>query len=128
MVSGGNEIDVFWSFVSLVKNKKFLIIGLYEPGLPLLRFLESVTMKVMEKEIPHIVDKFQELCVPSGFWLLKWFMTMFTYAFPINICLRIWDFILCEGIFGLVYIVIPILKSFENLIMEFDDLEDLEQF
>jgi len=34
MVSGGSEIDVFWSFVSLVRNKKFLIIGLYEDGMP----------------------------------------------------------------------------------------------
>lgn len=47
MISGGNEIDVFWTFVSLVKNKNFLIIGLYEHGMPLLKFMEFITFKKM---------------------------------------------------------------------------------
>jgi len=36
LVSGGCEIDVFWCFVTLVKIPKYLIIGMYEPEMPLL--------------------------------------------------------------------------------------------
>lgn len=36
LVSGGSEIDVFWCFVTLVKLPKYHIIGMYEPGMPLL--------------------------------------------------------------------------------------------
>lgn len=52
MVSGGNEIDAFWCFVSLVKNRDFLIIGLYEDGMPLLKFMEFITEKLLDKHLP----------------------------------------------------------------------------
>jgi len=35
-MSGGNEIDVFWAFISLVKRTKYLVIGIFEENFPLL--------------------------------------------------------------------------------------------
>lgn len=58
--------------------------------MPLLNFLEFMTLKVAEKYIPEIIETFDEICVPTGSWLIKWFMTLYTYAFPVKICLRIW--------------------------------------
>ena len=70
--------------------------------------------------MPAFWNKFQELEVPNSFWMTKWYMTMYLYNFPVNVCLRIWDYIMVEGIFGLVYIIIPILKIFEK---DFLDME-----
>ena len=36
LVSGGCEIDVFWTFVNLFKEPKYMLIGLYESQMPLL--------------------------------------------------------------------------------------------
>lgn len=58
MVSGGSEIDVFWTFISLVRNSNFLIIGLYEEHMPLLKFLEFITEKKMKKHMGKFYDKF----------------------------------------------------------------------
>jgi len=78
--------------------------------------------------MPKIIEIFDELMVPSGFWLVKWYMTMYIYAFPVNVCIRIWDYVLAEGIFGLVSIILPILKNFENYLEKMEDLEDMEKF
>lgn len=43
LVSGGNEIDVFWAFITLVKRTKYLLIGIFSESMPLLHFLEYIT-------------------------------------------------------------------------------------
>jgi hypothetical protein len=65
---------------------------------------------------------------PTGSWLIKWYMTMYTYAFPVKLCLRIWDYVLVRGIFGLIYILIPIMKNFHSFLISMDDLEYMEIF
>lgn len=50
-------------------------------------------------------------------------MTLFLYSFPVEICIRIWDFILLEGIFGLVKLIIPIIKVFEKDFMSMEGMD-----
>jgi len=41
-VSGGNELEVFWSFVNLLKEPKYLLIGFYDKSMDLLFFMEYI--------------------------------------------------------------------------------------
>ncbi len=123
LVSGGNEIDVFWAFVQLVRRTKYLLIGVFLESMPLLSFLEFVTENLLEQKLPKFNKKFQDLGIPPASWLSKWYMTVFLYSFPVNICTRIWDFFLLEGIFGLVKIVVPILKVFYTDFLAMDGLD-----
>lgn len=114
LVSGGDEIDTFWAFLQLVKRSKFLMIGLFTEDMQLLKFMEYLTEQFVKKEMPKFYNKFKELEVPNSFWMTKWYMTLYLYNFPVNICLRIWDFFISEGIFGLISIIVPILRVFEK--------------
>ena len=75
------------------------------------------------KKLPTFIQKFDEIGIPPSSWLSKWFMTLYLYSFPVEICIRIWDFILLEGIFGLVKLIIPIIKVFEKDFMSMDGLD-----
>lgn len=50
-------------------------------------------------------------------------MTFFLYSFPLDICIRLWDFFLLEGIFGLVKLLLPILNIFMKDFMKMDSME-----
>ena len=58
LVSGGNEIEVFWAFRALVQNPEFLIIGLFEDNMPLLKFLEFIGDDLMKKKMNNLYKKF----------------------------------------------------------------------
>jgi hypothetical protein len=128
LVSGGDEIEVFWSFITLVRRSKYLMIGLFDREMPLLRFIEYVTEEYLVEKLPRVINKFRELEVPNSFWMTKWYMTLFLYNFPVNICLRIWDFFLVEGIFGIVALIVPIMRIFENDLANMEAIDVLEFF
>ena len=50
-------------------------------------------------------------------------MTLYLYSFPLEFCLRLWDFILLDGIFGIVKIFLPILNIFLKDFMKMDPIE-----
>lgn len=128
LISGGKEIDVFWSFIALIRNPKYLIMGIYQQDMPLLHLMEFMTEHLLKKHMLKFYEKLQELGVLNSFWLTKWYMTFFLYNFPISICQRVWDFMLVEGIFGLISLVIPIMKNFEKKFQAINELEALEFF
>lgn len=128
LVSAGKEIDVFWAFIALIRNPKYLIMGLYEPDMPLLHLMEYMTEFSLKKHMPKLYNRLKELDVQNSFWLTKWFMTLFLYNFPIKICERIWDYMLSEGLFGLVSLVVPIMKIFEKEFYIINEVEVFEYF
>jgi len=50
-------------------------------------------------------------------------MTVFLYSFPTKICKRIWDFFICEGIFSMIKLIIPIVNVFLDEFLEMDSIE-----
>jgi len=50
-------------------------------------------------------------------------MTLYLYSFPVEVCIRIWDFILLDGIFGLAKLTIPIIKIFEKDFMTMEAMD-----
>ena len=89
-----------------------MLLGLFVEEMPLLFFLQYVTEDYLMKKLPAVMINFEENGIPHTSWMSKWYMTIFLYCFPTKICTRLWDFFLCEGIFGLVKLVVPILKVF----------------
>ena len=117
IVSQGNEIDTFFSFISIARNQNYLIFGLFETGLPLLTFLEFVTQKIMEKQTPKLLQHLRKLSVPIEFILNKWFMTIFLYNMNFDVCLRLWDNFITNGIFSLCSLSVSILEFFQHRVM-----------
>lgn len=48
MINGANEVEAFWMFKILAEHPDFMIMGLYENCLPLLKFLEYFTKEILK--------------------------------------------------------------------------------
>jgi len=76
--------------------------------------------------MPALYQHFFDIDLPDTYWMTKWHLSLFLYNFPIKIVRRIWDFFLTEGIFAMAYIVVPILKVFEQEFLKMEALQILE--
>ena len=61
--------------------------------------------------------------VPDSFWVTKMIMTVFLGVCSIDNCLRLWDYFVGRGLFGLVELSASLVSSFRNSILN----SDLEQ-
>jgi hypothetical protein len=135
IVSGFKEEDTFKLFVSLMCNKipgDCLIIegleGLYQDNFPLLRVLQSLFMKLLEKIIPKLKKHMQDIELPEELWLSKWLSTLFVYSLPVAHCIRIWDYMFAYGVIGLLRVGIAILQYKKKELMKADFNECFELF
>jgi len=120
LINGGNELEAFWMFVTLARDQKFLLMGLFEKDLPLLDFYIYVFYELLQKEIPAVFEHLKEQQLPDQMWLLKWFMTMYLYSLPSKYVIKVWDFILQDGLLGMVKIALGILNFYEAEIVTLD--------
>jgi len=117
LVSGGNELQTFWMFVALARDPKFLVMGLFEKDFPLTNFYIFVLFKVLKEEMPELYYHIKKQQIPSELWLLKWFMTMYIHVLPAKDVVRVWDFILQNGMVAIVKVAVGILKYLEDEIL-----------
>lgn len=131
LVSGGNELETFWFFVSLLEgNKKHFQPGLqqfYTEGFPLYyQFVEHFD-GMFETQLPNLKAHFDDLDYYGPVWLQKWFITLFLYSFPLTYCLRIWDNILAEGPIFMFKTIISIISGLESKLLkgDFEKVNDI---
>jgi len=117
LVSGGNELQAFWMFVALARDPKFLVMGLFEKDFPLTNFYIFVLFKVLKDELPEVYYHIKKQQLPSELWLLKWFMTMYIHVLPAQDVVRVWDYILQNGLMSIVKVAVGILKYLEQDIL-----------
>lgn len=120
LISGGNELDAFWGFVTLIRDHRFLMMGFFEKGFPMMDFCLYVFYTVLEEEIPLVYHHLKQQQLPDQLWVFKWFLTMFLYSVPQVQCVRIWDFVMNSGLIGLIQVAVAILKYFEKDLVELD--------
>ena len=91
-----NEEDAFWTMVSLMQKHEME--GLYREGLPKLQLYHIVLEKLMRQQLPQIASHlFDHLHMLASMFASKWLLTIFTYSFPLDVVVRIWDIFMSEG-------------------------------
>lgn len=120
LINGGNELETFWAFVSLARDHRFLLMGLFEKGFPLLEFFTYIFYEILEVELPELYKHIKQQQIPDILWLFKWFFTMFLYSFPPQYVMKIWDFVMVHGLFSLIQISIGVVKFLEKDMLGLD--------
>jgi len=120
LLNGGNELEAFWVFVTLVRDHKYFMMGFFEKEFPLLEFYLYIFYHTLEEELPLVHKHLKQQQLPDQLWVFKWFLSIFLYSLPEVQVVRIWDFIMDFGLFGVVQITIAILKIHEKEILELD--------
>jgi Rab-GTPase-TBC domain len=126
IVSGGKEIETFCMLESLLHNfklKKFYSSEMSD----LKKSLASFDVQ-FQRSLKQLYWHFKINEISEDMWVLKWFITIFTAAFPFNIVSYIWDLLITDGISVLAQSALSILKYFEAELLIKDTFEILQFF
>jgi hypothetical protein len=89
--------SAFWMLVSLLCSKKYNLRQLYMDGLPGLAKIFGILERLIPIYLPKLDAHFKREHVYLSMYASQWFITLFTYSFPMQCVLRIWDIFLHEG-------------------------------
>ena len=103
-VSGLEEFETFNFLVNFFKKRKNLYFGIYENGLPLLRFLVFCFHRLLAKKKPRVSEAIKQMKLPDELWVTKWLISFFCFSVTKDFMIRIFDFLMVVDMFGLVYV------------------------
>ena len=82
--------------------------------------------ELVKKLVPSVGLHLDSCGVKATMYASQWFLTFFSYNFPIPIALRLFDLMLVEGAaLTMVRFSVGILKVNETRLLDTDDLEEL---
>ncbi|KAI8611386.1 rab-GTPase-TBC domain-containing protein [Chytriomyces sp. MP71] len=144
LMQGIPEVDAFAVFVRLMEEssstssapstssssgfarRAFALRTLFTPDMPGLHLLLHQHAELIRILLPSLHAKFQELGVTATTYASPWFLTLFTYSFPLPLVHRIVDLILSEGAVPVMLKVsVAVLKRNEALLCTLDDFESV---
>lgn len=88
------EEDSFWMLVSLVQ--RYGCGGLFLPGMPSIGLYMFQLTNLIERHLPQLHAHFEKEGVMPEMYATKWFITIFSYSFPFETVVRIWDIFLYQ--------------------------------
>ncbi|KAF9587137.1 hypothetical protein IFM89_039654 [Coptis chinensis] len=92
-----SEEDAFWLLVALLKGAvQAPMEGLYLVGLPLVQQYLFQFEQLVREHLPKVGEHFSQEMINPSMYASQWFITVFSYSFPFNLALRIWDVFLYE--------------------------------
>ena len=121
LINGGKELEAFWFFITMARSHEFMIMGLFEPGFPLLKLLVHIFYETFKKEYPVLYEHMTtKVNLPDMVWISKWILVLFLYSLPAEKVVRAWDYIISEDIFALLKLSLGLLKFLEDYLMKVD--------
>jgi len=132
IVSDNNEEETFWALVSLMEHKIFTdkldlsgINKIYVTNFPMVRIFEILFDNFLRQQNPNIYSYFEKIGLPTSLWLHSWILSLFTYKFPVDFCIRLWDALFSYGISHLIVILYQIIETlYENECFDNKNMEE----
>jgi hypothetical protein len=91
------EARAFEILRSLMLAAPWRMAELYKPGMPGSQLLLAQYDVLLERFLPAVATHLaHEMIVPS-MYATQWFITVFTYNFPFDVVVRVWDIFLLQG-------------------------------
>ena len=114
-VNGMEEFEAFNFIISLWKKEKNLFYGMYQPGFPVLGFMQYAFERLLSILNSKLYEAIQKAGLPPETWISKWFLTFFTLSLEKEYLLRIFDFLIVNDVFGPVYVALVITEQLAGL-------------
>lgn len=106
IVNDGRDEEAFWQFVAISnRNHSYGKVENFDGGFgefycdnfPLYRQFVYQFEWLFAEILPQLKSHFDQLGFYSDIYLQNWFMTLFN-CFPMDLCIRLWDHLLVEGL------------------------------
>ncbi|KAJ3299035.1 hypothetical protein HK104_010050 [Borealophlyctis nickersoniae] len=136
------EVEAFSVFVRLMEdtqppttgptaptNRRYALRTLFTPQMTGLHFMLHCHTEIIRAFLPRLHSHFQDAGITATMYASQWFLTLFTYNFPLPLVFRIFDIIIAEGaVETMLRFSIAILKRNEPALLaeeEFENILDL---
>ncbi|SCO66393.1 GTPase-activating protein, putative [Plasmodium vivax] len=116
IVSNFNEIETFCVLVSLMNN--YHLKEFYKEKFPLLNRYIYLFEKILQCEVPDLVDHFNREEVFPPVYLHQWLLTLFIASLPIKSVIVIWDYLFSTSIKTILIISVALLKILKSYLMK----------
>lgn len=122
LVMNMNEAECFSLFVTLMKE--YGLRDLFCPDMEGLHLLLHQFDCLLEKNLPLLYNHLVSQGVRLLMYASQWFLTFFSYKFPLDIVLRIFDMVITQGIEAILRLAVNLmLRNEESLLsLHFDKL------
>ena len=84
-----SEESCVFMFIAIIKD--WSLAKIYEPGLPDLMLREFQFNCYAKKLMPDLYLHLKNEGITTGFFMSRWYLTMFSIYLPLETCLHIWD-------------------------------------
>ncbi|KOB87179.1 hypothetical protein PFDG_05516 [Plasmodium falciparum Dd2] len=116
IISNFNELETFCVLVSLMNN--YYLKDFYKEKFPLLNRFIYLFERIMQNEIPDLVDHFNNEEVYPPVYLHQWLLTLFIASLPIKSVIVIWDYLFSTSIKKIIIISVALLKILKSYLMK----------
>lgn len=120
-----NTNEVFYLLMSLFSSKynfDFDIRGFYIDKFPLLSCFLFIFDTILSKDMPDLYRCIKKMDgLDNGAWIGKWIQTLYTICLPYEVCVRLWDCILSNGIYFVISFSMALLNSVAKDLMTIND-------
>lgn len=118
MVSGSKEEEVYLFFVRLCEE--FNLFEAFSEDMKELRKNMWIFDKMFEKYFPKLYNHFCDQEITNDMWIFKWLLSFFTTSLPINVVVRVWDYIIIKGLKGCFQVSFGILSLLQAELLKSD--------
>lgn len=111
------EEDAFWLLVAfMTDNGMYKMRGMYKDGLAVLKLRFGQMPILLKQFLPRLAAHFdsKEMSIHPVMYCAKWFLTIYSYDFPFDLVVRIWDAFFCEGEKIVWRVALQVLKNDER--------------
>eukprot|EP01105_Mastigella_eilhardi_P021285 TRINITY_DN5141_c0_g1_i2.p1 TRINITY_DN5141_c0_g1~~TRINITY_DN5141_c0_g1_i2.p1 ORF type:complete len:681 (-),score=152.84 TRINITY_DN5141_c0_g1_i2:52-2094(-) len=115
--------DAFSAFVNLITGSHFLI-SFYKLEKGPMDMYYRLYDLVLEEKLPKLNVHFQRFGIRPDYFLLDWFLTLFTRTTMLPVSFRIWDHLMFDGTSFVLQTTLGILKFFQRQLLATQNEEE----
>ncbi|PWY98258.1 hypothetical protein BCV70DRAFT_152642, partial [Testicularia cyperi] len=108
--------EAFSTFVRLMKS--YDLRGHFTPNMPALQLRLFQFDRLLEDFLPLLFRHLTRQGVKSSMYASQWFMTLFSYRFPLDLVYRVLDSVFAEGVEALFRFAIALMRKNEERLLE----------
>lgn len=113
-----NEETCFFMFVSIIKE--WQLEKVFEPGLPDLLLREFQFNYYAKRIFPELYNHFKIEGITTGFFMARWFLTIFSIYLPLQVVEKAWDCIFYSKWKAIIKIALALMDELKGKLLHMD--------
>jgi hypothetical protein len=107
--------------------KKWDMENMFVPGVPDLSLREYQMDYFLKSILPDLYHHFHKVGITNGFFITRWFMTLFSTYLPFDTLLRVWDCFFLDGWRVIIKFSLALLREIRPVLLDFD-MEEISSY